>query len=218
MPTVAVTVSKYNELRLRTALAAAVQNGNAQNGGGAGGTSVRVSVPVSTLARDAAMLELEEGPPMAGSSTTQAAPPQDAVRLCPARDPVNAGRTVRVEWAGRCHGCQAPIWVARWPGTRQQAPRRCPGCGGGSVFRAWHVRQGPEGVIETRGNGNIAGWNDDPLAESPPERKNEMGLYDGPTESRARRGGRPRKHRSKAAAQAVAARAYRARRRTGGPG
>jgi hypothetical protein len=210
MPTVTLTVSEYNALRLRTALAV---HRNAQNGGGERGPRARVSVPVSTLARDAEMLELEEGRTMAGPSTTQAALPQDAVRLCPARDPVNAGRTVRVEWAGRCHGCQAPIWAATWPGTRHQTPRRCPGCGGAPVFRVWQVPQGPESPLsatDPRMNGDIPGCNGDPLADPPEQRKSDTGFVTPRNPPRAPRGGRPRIYPEPAARQ----RAYRDRRRS----
>jgi hypothetical protein len=57
----------------------------------------------------------------------------------------------------------------------------------------------------------IAGRPGPPLADPPPERKFEMGLYDAPTRSGARRGGRPRRYASKQVAQAAAARAYRVR-------
>jgi hypothetical protein len=121
------------------------------------------SVRASTPARDGSMLEIESGRTVAPSETTGATLPSGAAPLSPARDPVNAGRTVRVEWGGRCHACQAPIWAATWPGTRQQAPpRRCPDCGGAPVFRAWRVLQAPLGAIETRVNGDIAGWNGAP--------------------------------------------------------
>jgi hypothetical protein len=71
--------------------------------------------PLSTVARDATMLELEDGHTVAASETTVAALPTGAVPLRPARDPLTAGRTVRVEWAGRCRACEAPIWASEWP-------------------------------------------------------------------------------------------------------
>jgi hypothetical protein len=164
-------------------------------------------VLVSTPARDASMLTIEEGRTIAASETTDATP------LRPARDPVNAGPRVRVEWAGRCRACEAPIWASAWPGTRHQAPRLCPDCGGGPVFRRWHVRQGPErpgSVIETRVNGVVPGCHGDPLADPPKSREFETGFVTPPTRRGARRGGRPRIYSGSAARQ----RAYRARQLT----
>jgi hypothetical protein len=176
----------------------------------------RGSVRTPTPARDGSMLEIESGRTVAPSETTGATLPSGAAPLTPARDPVNAGRTVRVEWAGRCHGCQAPIWAATWPGTRHQAPRRCPGCGGAPVFRVWQVPQGPESPLsatEPRVNGDIAGWNGAPLGNPPKQRGFDTGFVTSRTPSGGRRGGRPRIYPESAARQ----RAYRARRRSEGP-
>ena len=173
----------------------------------------RDSVRTSTPARDGSMLEIESGRTVAPSETTGASLPSGTAPLSPARDPVNAGRTVRVEWAGRCHGCQAPIWAATWPGTRHQTPRRCPGCGGAPVFRVWQVLQGPESPLsatEARVNGDIPGRVARPLPKPHTPRRFDTGFVTPRTPSGARRGGRPRIYPESAARQ----RAYRDRRRS----
>jgi len=61
----------------------------------------------------------------------------------------------------------------------------------------------------------IAGPVSTPLADPHKQRGFEVGLYDAGRPSGARRGGRPRVHRSQRQAQAAAARAYRERLRNG---
>jgi hypothetical protein len=166
---------------------------------------------LSIAALDGGMLEVECWRIVAASETTGATP-KGADPLRPARDPVNAGRTVRVEWAGRCEGCHAPMWAAVMPAradlTRER--RRCPGCSGAPVFRFWHVlRQRPPSVPGIRGNGPVAGRVGEALADPPKQRGFEMGFVTSGTRPRARRGGRPRIYAAPAARQ----RAYRARRR-----
>jgi hypothetical protein len=172
------------------------------------------SVRASTPARDGSMLEIESGRTVAPSETTGATLPSGAAPLSPARDPVNAGRTVRVEWGGRCHACQAPIWAATWPGTRQQAPppalsrlRRGAGLPGlarppGSVGRHRNPGEWGHSGLERR-----------PLGDPPKQRGFDTGFVTPRTPPGARRGGRPRIYSESAARQ----RAYRARRRSEGP-
>jgi hypothetical protein len=167
---------------------------------------------VSTAAHDASMLEVERWWTVAASETTGAPLPKGATPLYPARDPVNAGRTVPVAWAGRCPGCAAPMWAAVLPTRADLARdrRRCPGCGGAPVYRYWHVlRQEPPSVPGTRGNGYMPGRVAEALANPPKQRRSEMGFVTPRTRQAPRRGGRPLIYAAPAARQ----RAYRARRR-----
>ena len=157
------------------------------------------------------MLEVESWRTVAASETTGSLP-KGATPLYPARDPVNAGRTVPVAWAGRCPACAVPLWAAVMPTRAELARdrRRCPGCGGAPVYRYWHVlRQGPPSVPGTWANGYIPGRGADTLADTPKQRRSEMGFVTPRTRQAPRRGGRPRIYAAPAARQ----RAYRARRR-----
>jgi hypothetical protein len=104
----------------------------------------RVLVP----ARDATMLDGARWVTIAKSETTGQHEP-----LTPARAPLNAGRTVSVEWAGRCRACGTIIWASVAPQSKS-VPRHCPDCRaaavaagqpvGPPIFRFWMVaRQAP---------------------------------------------------------------------------
>ena len=64
-----------------------------------------------------------------------------------------------------------------------------------------------------RGNTNIPGPRETPSADPHKQRGFDTGFDDAPTRVGARRGGRPKQHRSAKARMAAAARAYRARRK-----
>jgi hypothetical protein len=70
--------------------------------------------------------------------------------------------------------------------------------------------QGAVRVISTGPRAQIPGSGDSPSADPPKQRGFDTGLYDARTGPR--RGGRPRRHATRQAAQAAASRAYRARR------
>jgi hypothetical protein len=173
--------------------------------------------PVMAPATTGAALPVETWRTVAASETTRPSPPP----LTPALDPANAGFTVRVEWAGVCRLCAAPIWSSVSPG--RTVPRLCPPCReaelaagppvGPPIFRPWMVwRNGPPEVPGTGRKptvkGEIAGCNGRPLSDPHLARESETGFVTsaiprvGP-----RRGGRPRVHRDNAARQ----RAYRLR-------
>jgi hypothetical protein len=174
--------------------------------------------PVKASARGTADLDVEIWRTVARSETT-GAEPNGAEPLRPARDPVNAGVSLPVAWAGRCQGCAAPTWAAVVPTradlTRER--RRCPACGGAAVFRPWLVwRQPPPAVPGTRLNGVLPGRVGWASADPQKQRGNDTGfITSGTPRTGARRGGRPRVYpvADPAARHRQAARAYRARRR-----
>jgi hypothetical protein len=98
------------------------------------------------LATDTRLLAIARWRPVAPSETSGA-----HASLRPATDPVNAGVTVRIEWAGLCRGCRAPIWSSVSPGP--SVPRLCPTCRpaaraggrpvGAPIFRPWLVARIP---------------------------------------------------------------------------
>jgi hypothetical protein len=155
----------------------------------------------------AAPVDVERWRTIAASETTGTSP----APLAPARDPAGASVRCLVTWAGACRTCRRPIWSATWPG---KGAKYCPGDGGGPAMRLWEPavdRGGPSSKPLPRAR--IPGRREEPSADPPKQRGFETGLYDARTRLRGRRGGRPRVHPSRRAAQAAAAQAYRARQR-----
>jgi hypothetical protein len=120
-------------------------------------TAEQAADPVMAPVQAEALLPVASWRTVAPSATTATSPPP----LLPAFDPVNAGVTVRVEWAGLCRACRAPIWASATPG--KTVPRLCPGCReteraagrdvGAPIFRPWMVwRNRPPEVPGTSRN------------------------------------------------------------------
>jgi hypothetical protein len=200
-------------------------------------TTEQAADPVMAPVQAEAPLPVPSWRTVAPSATTATSPPS----LVPALDPVNAGVTVRVEWAGRCRGCRAPIWASVTPG--KTLPRLCPGCReteraagrdvGAPIFRPWMVwrqrppegpgtrQRPPEGPGTSRNRspkGGIAGCNGRALSDPHLEREFDTG-FSGARTPRvgAHRGGRPALPPAERLSRRRATwRAYRARRKASG--
>jgi hypothetical protein len=157
-------------------------------------------------AADALAVDVECWVTLAASKTTGTSPSP----LTPARDPAGSSPRCPVTWAGTCRTCRRPIWSSTWPG---KGPKYCGADGGLPTMRLWER----SGVTKRLQRVKIPGLRKPGSADPPKQRGFAMGFDDaGPApdpRQGARRGGRPRRHASRQARWASAARAYRARQR-----